>query len=152
MLAIGPPINTSSSGLTRQAADQTVVSVGPYMFQREPPLSSNCRARSFGQGSPPHNILRRGLPLQPADNNIFQVLGVACITVAWHRVSSSAKACPSRAFSLLAITVCAPTIRGSHNSNPAMSKHKVVIASHLSCAAKPGVWLMDSRKFTMAPC
>ena len=63
--------------------DQTVVSVGPYMFQTEAALAINCSASSRGMASPPQRILRFPFPIQPDSSSNFQVEGVACMTVIW---------------------------------------------------------------------
>ena len=52
---MGVPMEMPRSGCsTRQQVDQTVVSVGPYMFHSVQPRSSSCCARSADSGSPPH--------------------------------------------------------------------------------------------------
>src|SRR6266700_4766512 len=84
VLAMGRPMEiVSSPGLILQTLDQIVVSVEPYIFQREAPFDNNCRARERGSASPPQSILRRGFPCQPAASSRCQVTGVACITVAY---------------------------------------------------------------------
>jgi hypothetical protein len=78
VLEIGGPIATAPSpDSTRSTEDQTVVSVGPYMFQSSPPHFSKLSASFRGIASPPHNILSDGYPSQPASSNSRHVTGVA---------------------------------------------------------------------------
>src|SRR6516164_445317 len=67
---------------TLKTDDQTVVSVGPYIFHKPPTRESNSEARSPGKASPPQNAVNWRLPSQPDSINIRHVAGVACITVA----------------------------------------------------------------------
>jgi hypothetical protein len=75
---MGRPIEiTAASGSTRSSVDQTVVSVGPYMFQSSP-IPASDRASSLLIASPPHSIRTRRPSLrQPASSRILQVVGVA---------------------------------------------------------------------------
>src|SRR5437867_12902681 len=92
------------------AADQMVVSVGPYIFQTELLLRSNCVANSREQASPPHSTLSSGLPFHPASISIRHIAGVACITVALELTSKSQIVGASSISSRLAITVRTPTV------------------------------------------
>ena len=78
--------------------DQMVVSVGPYMFHSSPPSASRRSASSRGSASPPHSILRPGVPVQPLSSSSRQVAGVACNTVTLAQRRSARRAClPSSA-------------------------------------------------------
>src|SRR5256885_1865040 len=70
-------MRTACPALTRLAADQMVVSVGPYMFHKEPQRDSNRSANSRSQASPPHRILKFECPVHPASSNRRQVAGGA---------------------------------------------------------------------------
>ncbi len=83
VFAIGRPIVIgSSTDRIRAQVDQTVVSVGPYMFHRLAPRWRRRAASSRSSGSPPHSILSTARPRQPAASSMRQVAGVACISVA----------------------------------------------------------------------
>ena len=76
----GRPIATAPpSGRMRQIVDQTVVSVGPYMFQSAPQQRSKRSASVRVSASPPTTICRVSAPSQPCSVNARQVDGVACI-------------------------------------------------------------------------
>src|SRR5262249_28078081 len=84
VFAMGRPIGIAQSAEeTGWIADQTVVSVGPYMFQTEAALVISSLAKSRDIASPPHKIFKSGLPGHPASSSNFHVDGVACITVTW---------------------------------------------------------------------
>src|SRR5579862_9603541 len=80
---MGLPTEGVSPDWTRVAADQMVVSVGPYIFQRELHLGRRAWAKSLPQASPPQRIFKLGFPVQPDSSNMRQVAGVACMMVAW---------------------------------------------------------------------
>src|SRR5580692_12613493 len=105
-MATGRPASTLAT------ADQTVVSVGPYIFQSEPQRVRIGSASSAVQASPPQRIFSPGAPVQPASRSMRNVLGVACKTVTPQRVISSPSAPPSRVASVLAITMEAPDTNG----------------------------------------
>src|SRR6267154_159879 len=106
-IVIGP-----SSEVIREVVDQTVVSVGPYMFQTAEALFNNSRARSRGMPSPPQRTLRFLLPSHPASRSNLHVAGVACITVGAVLSNISRNWYPSIAPSRLTSTMQAPTISG----------------------------------------
>src|SRR5215831_2455146 len=82
VFAMGRPTGmVCSADVTGWTADQTVVSVGPYMFHTEDALDISCLARSRDIASPPHRTFKFALPVQPASISSFQADGVACITV-----------------------------------------------------------------------
>src|ERR1700722_14105150 len=62
--------------------DQTVVSVGPYIFHKVPPPSTSRSPRSRGKASPPHNILNPGRERKPASSISRHEAGVPCRIVA----------------------------------------------------------------------
>src|SRR2546427_12031043 len=109
-------MSTARPAVRRVAADQIVVSVGPYMFHNEALRWSRGSARSWFQASPPQRILSFGCPFQPAASNKRQVAGVACITVAPERASKRSSLLPSEGDSRLATTTRAPLLNGSDNS------------------------------------
>ena len=142
----------NSSDSMRATADQMVVSVGPYIFQTGPQVDSNRAERSRSIASPPHNTFSRRAPRQPESNNIRQVAGVACMTVALEVERVRAKATPSRAVSRLANSIRAPVIKGKNNSSPAMSNASVVTASSTSSSVRPGSCAIEHKKFVNARC
>src|SRR6266576_4907330 len=114
--------------LILQIVDQTVVSVGPYMFQSELPRFNNSSTNLLGMASPPHRILRLLFPRHPASNNRRQVAGVACMTVGANLSKVSSKRLPSIAVSRPARMRRAPTVSGKYSSRAAMSNDMVVTA------------------------
>ena len=152
VLAMGFPISGVSTLSTLVAPDQMVVSVGPYMFQSDSHFGKSCLTKSSDQASPPHKIFRSPLPRHPDSSNNCQVVGVACSTVTPCCTNCSANRFPSIAVSARPITTFAPTLKGSHNSSPAMSKESVVTASSVSALLSPGSRLMLVRKLTNARC
>src|SRR5215475_7688776 len=78
VLAMGRPIGwlPASPGVTRCAADQTVVSVGQYRFHIETERDVSSRANSAGNASPPQRTFKFP-PVQPALMSRRQVVGVA---------------------------------------------------------------------------
>src|ERR1700736_1785817 len=76
-----PMVIALSLWVIREVVDQTVVSVGPYIFQTDALLFNNSRAKSWGIASPPHRTFRLLSPCHPASNRSRHVAGVACITV-----------------------------------------------------------------------
>jgi hypothetical protein len=128
-----------------------VVSVGPYMFHTAPALSTSWRARSRGMASPPQST-RSFERFQPAWNSSRQVVGVACMTVAFEASRRSRSARPSLTSSRVATTRRAPTISGRNTSSTEMSKAMVVTASSESLWVSPGSAAMLVKKFTTAPC
>ena len=139
-----------SEGVTRSMVDQTVVSVGPYMFHSSAQRGSSARARSGGRASPPHKTLRFAEPLHPAATSARHSAGVACITVHADSRIRSIRRAGSSVSSRPAITTRPPVASGRNSSRPAMSKESVVTARIVSAAVKPGVRCIDSRKFTIA--
>ena len=133
-----PDRHRPGPGSTGPVADQTVVSVGPYMFHTEEERASNASARSRSSASPPHRALRFVGPFQPASMSNRQVAGVACITVAPDSLSRANSLLPSLAVSRVARTTRAPTQSGRYSSSTAMSNARVVTASSASWEASPG--------------
>jgi hypothetical protein len=76
-----PMLIRSSPARMRCRVDQTVVSVGPYMFHSSPPPVSRRSASVRFIASPPHNIRRPAWLVQPASSSKRQVAGVACMIV-----------------------------------------------------------------------
>ena len=119
-----------------------VVSVGPYMFQSSPQRGSSSFASSGGSGSPPHRTLRMHFPSNPQP-------AVAATLPA----SPASPSLPllEQLDQLRAVHRdlarhhhdFAPVVRGSSNSNPAMSKDNVVMASRTSSALMPGSRRID---------
>src|SRR5689334_2119202 len=96
----------------RSIVDQTVVSVGPYMFHNAFVLAHNCLARSGGSASPPHNAVRDVLPDQPASKRSRQVAGVACMSVGFTVSMQRIRFLPLIVAARLAISTRPPTING----------------------------------------
>ena len=136
----------------RAALDQMVVSVGPYIFHSAAPQGSKRPAKSRVSSSPPHSIFKPGEPCQLAASSIFQVVGVACITVTLASSINCASTRPSVFASLGAITISAPQINGRNNSSPAISNDSVVTASSRSDEVRPGVCFIDHRKLVSERC
>src|SRR5215471_11893080 len=93
---------------TRDTVDQIVVSVGPYKFHNDEHRGINSLAKSGGIASPPQRIFNPSQPGHPLSRSIRQVIGVACITVAWLASKRWLNAAPSRATSRRAMTTRAP--------------------------------------------
>src|SRR3954468_9536234 len=105
VFAIGLPIGIGfSTELTFQTVDQIVVSVGPYIFQRDEQRGISCRAKSGGNASPPHRIFMCLRPFHPVSSKSRHVAGVACITVAQLFSNRCPRRRPSMATSRSAIT------------------------------------------------
>ena len=152
---MGLPMETDPfviSVSTLQAADQIVVSVGPYRFQSDAHRFNNWFASSRSRASPPHRILSRSLPSQPASSSSLHVAGVACITVAPEFANCSDNLAPSAATSRLTSARCAPTLSGRNTSSAAISNDKVVTESSTSCSTSPGSRRIDVKKLTTARC
>src|ERR1041384_2380810 len=150
---MGRPIGTTPlTASSLSTADQTAVSVGPYMFQTSPHSSINRAASVGGSDSPPQRALRLLLPRQPDSTMARQVAGVACNVVALWRCKLLISAAGSHAVSRVAITTFAPTVSGNISSNAAMSNDKVVIASKVSLDESPGWRFIEQRKLTTARC
>src|SRR6516164_3442292 len=82
VLAIGRPIGIGlSADVILQTVDQTVVSVGPYMFHNSAHRGSSSFARSRGIDSPPQRALKPADPFHPASISARHAAGVACMTV-----------------------------------------------------------------------
>ena len=79
-----------------------------------------------------------------------QVVGVACITVTACSRSNLCSSRASAACSAVAITICAPHIRGNSSSRIEMSKEVVVTAKWMSDPAIAGFSSIDNRKLTSA--
>ncbi len=150
---MAPPTRTGSSADSiSRAADQIVVSVGPYMFHRAAPRSRRRAATLAGKASPPESIRRSALPGQAASSSSRQVAGVACIAVTRWASSSDPRRCPSDAAARLARTTRAPTVSGRKISSTAMSNDSVVTARRTSSRPSPGARRIESRKFTTVRC
>ena len=79
---MGLPIGTEFvAEVIRWTVDQTVVSVGPYMFHSPAQRGRRFSARSRRRASPPQSTFTFGDPPQPAWTSARHVTGVACITV-----------------------------------------------------------------------
>ena len=153
VFAIGLPIGTGFvAEVTCQVVDQIVVSVGPYMFQRDEQRGSNSRANSGGSASPPQRIFIPLRPAQPCSISILHVAGVACMTVAPLSSISLPKRRQSIVDSRSAITRRAPFKRGKKISNAAMSKENVVTASNMSLDSIPGWRFIENKKLITARC
>ena len=96
VLSMGPPMRMyDGCGGTCQQVDQTVVSVGPYMFHNVSGSAVRSRARSSGSGSPPTRARKPSVGCQSAASSRRQVPGVACMTVMFHCCRRSARRWPS---------------------------------------------------------
>ncbi len=130
-----------TSGGSRYSVDQTVVSVGPYMFHTSSERSRSSRPSADGSASPPESTLRfspRVPRVQPAARSNRHVEGVACIMVTpWARMAERSDA-PSTATRREATTTLAPTTSGNSSSSTAMSNDSVVTARSTSEGAIPG--------------
>src|SRR5579871_4600489 len=91
------PSLTSTGSVTSHMEDQIVVSVGPYMFHREPHRLKRLTAKSALRASPPQSILSLARPCHPALNRRRQVAGVACMNVMLFAVNFLARSSPSAA-------------------------------------------------------
>ena len=156
VLAIGVPMDTrpcaTTAGSRRQQVDQTVVSVGPYMFQVSGQRASSSRARSAGSGSAPTSALKPAGGVHCESNRMRHMPGVACRMVVPVRCMCSASALPSVATSRCTICTSAPAASGSISSGTAMSKDSVVTAAQRSVATMPGCARMLSSRFAAARC
>src|SRR5262249_35270408 len=127
VFAMGRPMATGDCvveiGCT---VDQMVVSVGPYMFHRQPQRSIKDSANAGGSDSPPQRILRFGDPSQPASSSNRHVAGVAWTTEARLFAKASWSRVPLEATARLTSTMRAPTVSGRKSSSPAISKDRVV--------------------------
>ncbi len=132
--------------------DQTVVSVGPYMFHTSSARARRSSAKERGRASPPQSTRRSLLPSQPDTTSSFQVAGVACIKVTPSASIRRARTPPSRASSSPTMATRAPTVSGRNSSSTAMSNEIVVTAKMTSSSVMPGSSAMESRKFATAPC
>src|SRR5262249_47402635 len=104
-----------------------VVSVGPYRFHTEALQARSPLASGGGSASPPQR--RRSVVEDiPASRSICQLLGVACMSEAWLRVSRRKSAWPSRASAEEARETQPPESKGWYSSSPAMSKESEVTA------------------------
>src|SRR5690606_9726800 len=119
--------------------DQTVVSVGPYIFHNSLERESKSFARSGGSGSPPQRSLILYLDFQPAVCIRRYVAGVACIMETFSVSIILSNDFPFNASSLEAINTFAPHINGRNISSPAISNERVVTASNVSCSEMPGL-------------
>src|SRR5438045_4419936 len=90
--------------VTLQSVDHMVVSVGPYIFQRDLQRGNNCWASSADIASPPQRILMLCRPGQLLSTSMFQVAGVACIRVEPDESKRCISARASLVVSRLAIT------------------------------------------------
>jgi hypothetical protein len=139
-------------GSTWLTADQTVVSVGPYMFHSDAQRGSNWLARSAGHASPPHRIFRLGTPFQPASSSMRSVAGVACMMLMRACSIRLASASPSAVVSLGATTTQAPHTSGRNISSTAMSNARVVMASMVSAEVNPGLRCIEASMLVTARC
>src|ERR1700709_567839 len=96
----------------RFAVDQMVVSVGPYRFHSVVPGVVSFFSSQDGRASPPHSNFMPGAAIQPALVSIFQVAGVACMTVAPLLRINAINALASAAVSREAIVRQAPLSKG----------------------------------------
>ncbi len=134
-------------------ADQTVVSVGPYMFQTDEERASSASARSRGSASPPQRTLRlrrpvpTGLDEQPPGRR--------------RRLHHRRPGCRQQGQQLVAVarrpraspmTTRPPTQSGRNSSSTAMSNARVVTASSVSWAASPGSRAIEQSRLTTARC
>ena len=83
MFAIGVPtaIGEDASSM-RWQVDQTVVSVGPYMFHRARTRGTSSAASAGRSASPPQSAVSDRSPIHPAAQSSCHVTGVACRMVA----------------------------------------------------------------------
>ena len=131
---------------TRLTADQMVVSVGPYKFQRLTPAPVKEADKSTGRASPPQNAAKAGVGFQPVSSNTLQVTGVACIVVIPYCAIAFCSARPSIEVSREAMTTRPPVIKGKNISRPAISNEIVVTASNVSSCLKPGSVCIECKK------
>ena len=148
VLAIGRPTVIGAPRSTRARVDHTVVSVGPYAFQRIAQRSRSWPASVAFKASPPLNAASVALPLQPLSISICHVAGVACMKVTPESSTKRPSRRPSETTSVGAMTIRAPLIRASQSSGTDMSKDVVVIARTASVEAMPGSRAIDVRRFT----
>ena len=152
VLAIGRPIDDAALPRPRSRAqvDQTVVSVGPYMFHSSPARAEQrLGQRPRGSASPPHSALNAAPPRQPASSSMRQVAGVACMTV---DAGASRAGLAARAPSLASVA------RGEHDlrrPRPAAAAARAPRCRRTawsprpgaSSAASPGARASRARKF-----
>ena len=154
MLSIGSPSGkngpAASHSSSRATADQTVVSVGPYMFHTELLRARSARPRSSGRASPPHRTVKSGSHVHPASTSIFHIVGVPCAMVA--DLIAEASRIGSTATSRSTTMTRAPTVNGRSSSSTEMSNDRVVAAIITSESVRPGRTAMDCRKFTTFRC
>ena len=122
-----------------RSVDQTVVSVGPYMFHSSPTRSSSASASSAGSASPPHSALNAGAAAPagleqhaPGRRRRLHHGRAALLEQRAQRVAVACACRGSRARSR------APTTSGSSSSSTAMSNDSVVTARRRSSAVRPG--------------
>src|SRR5437660_8387863 len=151
---MGVPMGTlrSSRPSIRYPEDQTVVSVGPYIFQTEPQLAASLRASSGETASPPTIAFSLRSPVHPASSKSCHVVGVACINVAPELLRRLLSSLPSKVASRLAITRRAPAIRGRNMSGTDRSNEMVVIESRTSLSLIPGSSRIEQRRFARLRC
>src|SRR5262249_47656875 len=111
--------------------DQMVVSVGPYIFHRQPQRSVKDSANARGNDSPPQRILSSGEPSHPASSSNRHVAGVAWTTEARLFAKASWSRVPLAPTARLTRTIRAPTVSGRKSSSPAISKDRVVNAKRV---------------------
>ncbi len=151
VLPIGCPMTMSPSpGVMCAQVDQTVVSVGPYIFQSSPTRDSRASASSVGSASPPHSAFHCGPPRQPASSNKRHVDGVACRVSILCSSSRARRRTPSLASSRSTSSISAPHSKGSRSSSTAMSNDSVVTAASRDSSDSAGRCCIDSRKFNTA--
>jgi hypothetical protein len=109
---MGPPMVTAAPPAPSNAstADQTVVSVGPYMFQLEALRVASRRRRSVGTASPPARILSARVSPHGTSSVNCHAEGVAWAIVTPRR-SSCAIWSPSRR-TVPGMRTRAPTVSG----------------------------------------
>ncbi|CAO0833259.1 hypothetical protein SMICM17S_00629 [Streptomyces microflavus] len=108
---MGLPMVTGSSRRSRLAADQMVVSVGPYRFQASPRATS-WSLRPSGNASPPHNTLTPSVFCHPTRTSMAQVAGVACMMVGRQSATFSASSVASATVADSPMQTWPPVISG----------------------------------------
>ena len=151
VLSTGAPRLISSLLSIFETIDHTVVSVGPYMFQRESHLTSNSFANSEDIASPPLRIFMFLLPVQPESISICHIEGVPCAIVTPLSSIREASNPPPPIEPYGDITIAAPTTKGKNISKVEISKLIVVLKSILSFSLIPGHFTIEFMKLPNAP-
>ena len=155
VFAIGRPIVSGSPGvrIARDRRPDRRLGRARTCSRARRPRSTSPSASASGSASPPQSAFSPARPGQPASSSIRQVVGVACITVAPLRSSSSASRRGSAA------RLCAR----DHDARPDEERQVELEPGDVererrdrdeasSCASRPGRSAIVLRKFTSARC